>query len=78
VISAQGTRTLVTMRWGLIPSWAKDMQISRSTINACAESVDITPAFRGAWQAGRRCLVVADGYYEWRKADLFEPLRDAV
>jgi len=69
VISAQGARTLTTMRWGLIPSWVKDTKISRSTINARAESVDTTPAFRGAWQAGRRCLVIADGYYEWRKAD---------
>jgi putative SOS response-associated peptidase YedK len=69
VTSAQGGRTFEIMRWGLIPSWARDAKISRSTFNARAESVERTPAFRGAWNAGRRCLVVADGYYEWRKPD---------
>jgi putative SOS response-associated peptidase YedK len=69
VTSAHGGRTLEIMRWGLIPSWASDAKISRSTFNARAESVERTPAFRGAWSAGRRCLVVADGYYEWRKPD---------
>jgi putative SOS response-associated peptidase YedK len=57
------------MRWGLIPSWAKDIKIGYSTFNARAESVATRAAFRGAWQAGRRCLVLADGYYEWRDAD---------
>jgi putative SOS response-associated peptidase YedK len=69
VTSTQGERTLTAMRWGLIPFWAKDTKIARSTFNARAESVDTTPAFREAWKAGRRCLVVADGYYEWRKRD---------
>jgi putative SOS response-associated peptidase YedK len=69
VTSFEGERTLTAMRWGLIPFWAKDAKIARSTFNARAESVDTTPAFRDAWKAGRRCLVVADGYYEWRKAD---------
>jgi putative SOS response-associated peptidase YedK len=69
VTSACGARTLELMRWGLIPSWAKDIRIGRSTFNARAERIDMTPAFRGAWRAGRRCLVVADAYYEWRKAD---------
>jgi putative SOS response-associated peptidase YedK len=69
VTSARGERTLELMRWGLIPSWAKDARIARSTFNARAETIDTTPAFRGAWRAGRRCLVVADAYYEWRKAD---------
>jgi putative SOS response-associated peptidase YedK len=69
VTSMQGERTLEIMRWGLIPSWAKDPRISRTTFNARAEGLDSTPAFRGAWMAGSRCLVVADGYYEWRKAD---------
>jgi putative SOS response-associated peptidase YedK len=62
-------RTLEVMRWGLIPSWAKDSKIARSTFNARAEGIDSKPAFRGAWKAGRRCLVVADGYYEWRQKD---------
>jgi putative SOS response-associated peptidase YedK len=69
VTSARGARTLEPMRWGLIPSWAKDIKIGRSTFNARAETIDVTPAFRGAWRAGRRCLVVAHAYYEWRKAD---------
>jgi len=62
-------RTLEVMRWGLIPSWAKDSKIARSTFNARAEGIGSKPAFRNAWKAGRRCLVVADGYYEWRQKD---------
>jgi putative SOS response-associated peptidase YedK len=69
VVSNNGERTLTLMRWGLVPSWAKDLKIAHSTFNARAESVDTRPAFRAAWQAGRRCLVIADGYYEWREAD---------
>lgn len=69
VVSRSGARTLTLMRWGLIPSWAKDIKIGYSTFNARAENVDNRPAFRSAWRAGRRCLVVADGYYEWRYAD---------
>ena len=69
VVSRNGERTLTLMRWGLIPSWAKDLKIGYSTFNARAEGLDTRPAFRGAWQAGRRCLVIADGYYEWRDAD---------
>lgn len=69
VTSTREGRTLEVMRWGLVPSWAQDIKISRSTFNARAESVDTKPAFRGAWKAGRRCLVITDGYYEWRQAD---------
>ena len=69
VVSADGSRILSLMRWGLIPSWAKDLKIGYSTFNARAESLAARAAFRGAWQAGRRCLVLADGYYEWRDAD---------
>lgn len=69
VISKRGERTLTLMRWGLVPAWAKDIKIGRSTFNARAEGVDTRPAFRNAWKAGRRCLVVADSYYEWRRAD---------
>jgi putative SOS response-associated peptidase YedK len=69
VTSSAGGRTLEVMRWGLIPSWAKDDKIARTTFNARAEGIDSKPAFRNAWQAGRRCLVIADGYYEWRKKD---------
>jgi putative SOS response-associated peptidase YedK len=69
VVSNDGERTLTSMRWGLIPSWAKDIKIGASTFNARAEGIDARPAFRPAWKAGRRCLVIADGYYEWRDAD---------
>jgi putative SOS response-associated peptidase YedK len=69
VVSNNGERTLTLMRWGLVPSWAPDIKIGTSTFNARAEGVDTRPAFRAAWKAGRRCLVIADGYYEWRDAD---------
>lgn len=52
------------MRWGLIPSWAKDAKIGAQTINARVETVASKPSFRSAWQR-RRCLVPASGYYEW-------------
>ncbi len=54
------------MRWGLIPSWTKGMSVGNPMINARAETVAEKPAFRGALQL-RRCLVLADGYYEWRR-----------
>jgi putative SOS response-associated peptidase YedK len=53
------------MRWGLLPSWAKDEKIGASMINARIETVAAKPAFRSAWKS-RRCLVPASGYYEWR------------
>ncbi len=59
-----GKRELVRLRWGLIPSWAKDKKIANSTINARADTVATKPAFRAAYKK-RRCLVLADGYYEW-------------
>jgi len=61
-----GERELVQLRWGLIPFWAKDAKISYSTINAAAETVATKPAFREAFKS-RRCLVVTDGFYEWKK-----------
>jgi hypothetical protein len=69
VTSANGKRRLELMRWGLVPYWSKDLKINFSTINARADSVATKPAFREAWQRGRRCLIVADGFYEWRKSD---------
>jgi putative SOS response-associated peptidase YedK len=62
---AEGGRHLVMLRWGLIPSWAKDATIASRCINARSESVAEKPAFRSALRH-RRCLVPADGYYEWR------------
>ena len=54
------------MRWGLIPSWAKDPSAGSRMINARAETIDARPAFRNAFER-RRCLVLADGFYEWMK-----------
>ena len=59
------TRTLVMLRWGLIPSWAKDPKIGNQCINAKAETVAEKPSFRSAFKK-RRCLVVATGFYEWQ------------
>jgi len=59
-----GKRQLAMLRWGLIPSWAKDTKIASSTINARGDTVATKPAFRAAYKR-RRCLVLADGYYEW-------------
>jgi putative SOS response-associated peptidase YedK len=59
-------RELVWLRWGLIPSWAKDRTIGNRMINARAESVAEKPAFRAALRR-RRCLVAADGFYEWQR-----------
>ncbi len=58
------TRQLRALTWGLIPSWAKDAAIGSRLINARMETVDSKPAFRRAF-ARRRCLLPADGYYEW-------------
>jgi putative SOS response-associated peptidase YedK len=56
------------MRWGLIPFWAKDESIGYKMINARAETVAEKPAYRKAFEQ-RRCLVLADGFYEWKKVD---------
>jgi putative SOS response-associated peptidase YedK len=60
-------RELVQVRWGLIPLWAKDEKIGAKMINACAEGIDAKPSFREAFKRGRRCLIPADGFYEWQK-----------
>ena len=60
-----GERRLSMLRWGLIPSWARDPSIGARLINARVETVHIKPAFRAAWKARRRCLVPCDGFYEW-------------
>ena len=59
-------RHFTTMRWGLIPSWAKDMSIGTKTLNARSETVTTKPAFRDSILT-TRCLIPADGFYEWRK-----------
>lgn len=62
--SGEQLRKLVRPRWGLVPSWSKDPAGGARMINARSETVDQKPAFRKAF-ASRRCLVPADGYYEW-------------
>jgi putative SOS response-associated peptidase YedK len=62
----QGERQLAFLRWGLIPSWADDPAIGNRLINARAETAAEKPAFRAAFRQ-RRCLLVADGFYEWRQ-----------
>ena len=61
-------RELVTVRWGLVPFWAKDLKIGARMINAKAETVAEKPAFRDSYKR-KRCLVPADGFYEWKKTE---------
>jgi putative SOS response-associated peptidase YedK len=56
--------SLIRMRWGLVPSWSKDPKAGAPLINARADTVAVKPAFREAFRK-RRCLIVADGFYEW-------------
>ncbi|HBP63828.1 MAG TPA: hypothetical protein DD730_06060 [Desulfosporosinus sp.] len=66
VILNRGSNQLALFRWGLIPYWAKDPSIGHKLINARAETVDEKPSFKPCLQR-RRCLIVADGFYEWKK-----------
>jgi putative SOS response-associated peptidase YedK len=59
-------RQISAMRWGLVPSWAKDTSRAARTINARSETASTKPAFRDALKS-RRCLVPADGFYEWQR-----------
>jgi len=61
-----GHRELRAVRWGLVPSWAKDVSVGNRMLNARVESLTDKPAFKKA-AASRRCLVPADGWYEWAK-----------
>src|SRR6201985_3533173 len=65
VILDQGARHFRLMRWGLIPSWVKDPRKITLMINARSETVEHKPAFKNAIRR-RRCLIPADGYYEWQ------------
>jgi putative SOS response-associated peptidase YedK len=69
VRSEDGKRIPKMMKWGLLPHWAKDEKIAYSTFNARAEEFTTKPAFRDAWKSDQRCLVVTDGFYEWKKLD---------
>lgn len=64
--AADGLFDVALVTWGLVPSWSEEPKTAYSTINARAETVDTKPAFRSAFRH-RRCLVPADGWYEWEK-----------
>jgi putative SOS response-associated peptidase YedK len=66
VVVQEEKRRLVEAKWGLVPAWAKDEKIGSSLINARCETVASKAAFRSAFKS-RRCLVPADGFYEWQK-----------
>jgi putative SOS response-associated peptidase YedK len=63
-----GARRIDLMRWGLVPAWAKDVG-GFATHNARDDGFTTKPAFRDAWRKGRRCIVPASSFYEWRKTD---------
>jgi putative SOS response-associated peptidase YedK len=67
VAGEDGSRRLISMRWGLVPYWAEDPGIGSRMINARAETAAEKPAFRDSFRR-RRCLVAADGFFEWQKA----------
>jgi putative SOS response-associated peptidase YedK len=67
IFADHGVRHFRLMRWGLVPSWVKDPKQFSLLINARLESVNEKPSFRGAMKY-RRCLIPADGFYEWQKA----------
>jgi len=66
VLRKDNQNTLVNFRWGLIPAWAKDSSIGSKMFNARAETIAEKPSFKNAFQK-RRCLITADGFYEWQK-----------
>jgi putative SOS response-associated peptidase YedK len=73
-------REMTLLKWGLVPSWVKDASIGARLINARAETVGEKPSFRDAFRR-RRCLIPADGFYEWRgegdrKQPFFFKLKD--
>jgi putative SOS response-associated peptidase YedK len=66
IVEAEGKRSIELFQWGLIPSWAKDPTIGKKMINARAETLAEKPSFKRLLK-GRRCIVLADSFYEWRK-----------
>jgi putative SOS response-associated peptidase YedK len=68
VAVSKGERVLDLVRWGLVPSWAKDVKIGDRLINARAETVQTSNAYKRAF-AKRRCIIPADGFYEWQKIE---------
>ncbi len=68
VITNRNRKELSLLKWGLVPIWAKNPAIGNRLINARAETIAEKPSFRAAFKK-RRCLILADGYYEWTKRD---------
>jgi len=68
ILNEKGVRKCELMRWGLVPSWAKELG-SFSTFNARDDGIRSKPLFRGAWQAGQRCIVPASSFFEWKKPE---------
>ncbi len=64
-VDQPGHRSLAMLHWGLVPSWAREKSIGARMINARAETLGEKPSFRSAYRR-RRCLVLADGWYEWQ------------
>lgn len=64
IVATNGKREATTFRWGLIPSWMDDATVGQRMINARGETVAEKPSYRGPFKK-RRCLIVADGFYEW-------------
>ena len=65
-LDRHGSREIVFLKWGLVPSWSQDATTAYKLINCWCESAADKPAFKNAF-AHRRCLIVADGFYEWQK-----------
>jgi len=76
LVERKGERRMGPLRWGLVPFWAKDPSVGNRMINARAETAATKPAFRDAMRR-RRCLIPADGFYEWRKLADAAPDSDA-
>jgi putative SOS response-associated peptidase YedK len=68
ILEEEGGRHLEMLRWGLVHSWADDPEIGARMINARSETAAEKPSFRSAFRR-RRCLIVADGFYEWKRED---------
>src|SRR5690606_31149175 len=66
VLEAEGHRRLEALHWGLVPRWAKDPSVGSRMINARAETLATKNAYKSAFRS-RRCIIPADGFYEWRK-----------
>lgn len=64
--SDTGENEAVNLRWGLVPFWSKDLKIGARMINARSETAATKPSFRAAFKS-RRCLILTDGFYEWKK-----------